>query len=58
MTKTRGSIKSRDMETVFRKLDIRPLRCDHHIRGFVEVDGKKFAQLITRLERKTLTEEF
>jgi hypothetical protein len=29
------------METVFRKLKMVPLECDHHVRGYVEIDGKK-----------------
>lgn len=41
MSKGRGTIKSRDMETIFRKLQIEKIECDHHVRGYVMVDGKR-----------------
>jgi hypothetical protein len=41
MGKGRGTIKPRDMETIFRKLMIRPIECDHHVRGYFEIDGRR-----------------
>ncbi len=41
MHKHRGTIRTRDMETIFRKLGMQPLECDHHIRGYFEHEGKR-----------------
>jgi hypothetical protein len=29
------------MQTVFRKLGMKPLECDHHVRGYFEFNGKR-----------------
>jgi hypothetical protein len=34
------SVKVRDMEAVFRKLDVEPIPCRHHIRGYVKFKGR------------------
>jgi hypothetical protein len=33
-------LKAHDLEKLFRKLEIEPKSCSHHVRGFLVVDGK------------------
>jgi hypothetical protein len=54
MAKGRGTIKPREMETIFRKLLIKRLECDHHVRGFLEIDGKKVLALHYSFGRKDI----
>ena len=35
------SLKTKEMERVFTKLNIRKVKCKHHVRGYFEHDGKK-----------------
>jgi hypothetical protein len=39
--KGRGTIKPREMEIIFRKLMMTRIECDHHVRGYFEIDGRK-----------------
>jgi len=33
-------LKSKELEKLFTKLEIKPKSCTHHVRGFLTVDGK------------------
>ena len=36
-----GEMKTKEMERVFRKLEVEKVKCSHHVRGYYMVDGKK-----------------
>jgi hypothetical protein len=42
------------MEIVFRKLGIKKFECDHHVRGFLEVDGRKILAVHYSFGRKDI----
>jgi hypothetical protein len=54
MSNSRGTVKPREIEVIFRKLAIRRLECDHHVRGFLEVDGKKILAIHYSFGRKDI----
>ncbi len=35
-----NDLKTRELEKLFRKLEIEPKSCSHHVRGFLVVDGR------------------
>ena len=37
---SRGAIKPREIEVILRKLSMKPLPCDHHVRSYFEFGGK------------------
>ena len=35
-----NDLKTKELERIFKKLDVETRTCSHHVRGFVVVDGK------------------
>lgn len=35
-----NDLKARELERLFTKLEVKAKPCSHHVRGFVEVDGR------------------
>jgi hypothetical protein len=54
VSKWRGTIKPREMDLIFKKLTIKRLECDHHVRGYLEVDGKRILAIHYSFGRKDI----
>lgn len=48
------AVRSRDMDIIFRKLDVEQVECKHHVRGYFCIDGVRVLPIYYSFGRKDL----